>query len=460
MRHFAAALLPPWPLLRHGHSDIILWSMPTAPSRSDMPATPLTLTASAVNLKRLTSIRTILIVALLASLAYVRSATGSDLVNPTHLTVPAMLALLNILTLWRLQKPWPVTDGEYFGQLLFDVLALSAILFLSGGATNPFISYFLVPITVAAALLPRALTWIIAASALAAYTLLLFFYRPLPILQMHGGGHSADLNLHIFGMWITFALSTLLITHFVTRMAEALRDRERQLAAQREDKLHNEQVLAIATLAAGTAHELGTPLSTMTILLDEIAATHDGDKDLIDDIAMLSSQLQHCKQTLSRLVATADVHSHYQRRAQPVGAYLRGVVDRWSLLRPEAVLAIDISADTKHRQILVDPTLEQALANLLNNAADAAVGSIQLSATTAGQQLVINIQDDGPGIPLALLDSIGKPFVTTKDGGMGLGLFLSHATIERCGGEITLRNGPQGGTVAEIRLPIHRSEVP
>lgn len=426
-----------------------------------MPVAPLTLTASASNLKRLTSIRTVLILALLGGVAYLQNVTASDLINPTHLTIPAIFALVNMLTYWRLQYPWPVTDFEYFGQLLFDVVGLSIILYLSGGASNPFISYFLVPITVAAALLPRAYAWCLAATAIAAYSLLLFHYRPLPVLQMQGSGHayhSSGVSLHILGMWMTFALSAVLITHFVVLMASALRARERQQASQREQKLRDEQLVAIATLAAGTAHELGTPLSTVCILLDEIAATHSEDTALLEDIDLLRQQVGHCRKTLSGLVATADVHSHYHRHADSFNTCMQRIINHWQLLRPEVPLANKLDADTEQLRLMVDPPLEQAIANLLNNAADAAQTGIEITAHREQDQIVLCIGDDGPGIPVELADEIGKAFVSTKGGGMGLGLFLSHATIERAGGSIVLRNRPGGGTVAEVRLPQYSGE--
>lgn len=422
-----------------------------------MPSSNLSLTASAANLKRLAAIRSILLVALLFGLGYVRHATSSDLIHPAQLTILALFALLNILTYWRLMQPWPVTDLEYFGHLLFDIAFLSIVLYTNGGATNPFVSYYLVPITISAALLPWRYTLLVAGLSLTAYTLMLFYYLPFPALQPHQSAHAHDadgINLHIIGMWLTFALSTALITYFVVKMANALRHQEQRLARDREDELLEEQILAVATLAAGTAHELGTPLSTMMVLLDELIDTRGDDPEIVEDLQLLKAQAETCKQILKGLVNTAELRGHADKQSIGVNNYLRDVLDRWQLIRPNQPLEISATDTTRDRQLAVDPTLEQAICNLLNNAADAATDRIEVSLDCEGDTLILRIRDDGPGLPMEVAEHIGKPFVTTKGRGLGLGLFLSHATINRYGGSIALYDHPAGGTVAELRLPL------
>ncbi len=432
-----------------------------------MVAQPFSLTTSAANLRRLAMIRLILITALIAGFIYLKYATQSDLINPTHLTMLALFALVTMLTYWRLQQPWPVTDLEYFTHLLFDILGLTVVLYASGGASNPFVSYFLVPITISAALLPWRYTWLIALLSLTAYTFLLFYHQPLPHLTPSQGGHSghqpAGINLHILGMWLTFALSTALITYFVVKMANALRQQQQLQASYREDDLRDEQILAVATLAAGTAHELGTPLSTMLVLLDElIETTSDNNVDkaqLREDYQLLKKQVESCKQILKELVNTAEIRSHQERRPAYISDYFDTLLEHWQVMRPEVRLKVELSPQLQQQQLLVEPTLEQAIGNLLNNAADAnreQGGShpVELKLYRQEAQLFIEIRDFGRGIPMEVAEHLGKPFVSTKGKGLGLGLFLSHATIDRYGGKITLHNHPEGGTVAELQLPL------
>ncbi|MBN4055168.1 HAMP domain-containing histidine kinase [bacterium AH-315-K03] len=418
------------------------------------------LSVSAANLRRLAIIRVIFLSTIGLALLYIFKETQVALSYPVHLSILLVFALLNVLTFWRVQQAWPVTDLEYFVQLLLDVLVLTALLYVSGGATNPFVSYYLVPLTICAALLPWRYTWIIAGLSLTAYTLMLFFYQPLidanaqvhnPMSPAHN--HNQTVSLHIIGMWFNFALSACLITYFVVIMAKALRQQEHTLAANREEVLRDEQILAVATLAAGTAHELGTPLSTMTVLIDEMEQDYQHSNALSEDLQLLQRQVSSCRNILHSLVSTAESHSHGQKSSVNIKHYLQQVITRWQVLRPSATIGL-LSTDVEHQQILVDTTLEQAIINLLNNAADACQQNISMSIECKKQEVFIYIRDHGPGITLALAENIGKPFISTKGKGLGLGLFLSHATIKRFGGHIALYNHPEGGTVAQLTLPL------
>jgi two-component system sensor histidine kinase RegB len=396
---------------------------------------------------------------LLAALAYAYYKTQSDIIHPAHLSILAALALLNGLTYWRLQQSWPVTDIEYFLQLLADILGLTVLLYFSGGASNPFVSYYLVPVAISAAILPWRFTWFITGLSLFAYSLMLFFYHPLIDVQPSGHHHQDDsgFNLHILGMWFTFALSSGLITYFVVKMAEALRLQESAQGASREDELRNEQILGVATLAAGTAHELGTPLATMTVLLDELLldAEQESATPLCEDLLLLKTQVESCSHILQGLVSTAEAHSHGQKELVAVSKYLHNILVRWQVLRPEAVYHLSMSAQCKQAILNIDPTLEQAICNLLNNAADAHPEAIDINADSNAETVVITIRDYGPGIALKVAEQMGKPFISTKGKGLGLGLFLTHATINRYGGSIELHNHQQGGTLVELRLPCH-----
>jgi two-component system, sensor histidine kinase RegB len=421
----------------------------------------------------------ILIASIALALLYIHRETQVVLMYPFHVGTLVIFTVLNVITFWRLKQAWPVTDLEYFIQLLVDVLALTALLYFSGGATNPFVSYYLVPLTICAALLPWRYTWIIAGLSLLAYTLMLFYYHPLtttlvqPILQPslqpnllpnqtamdlmpprfeHGHG-SAGVSLHILGMWFNFALSACLITYFVVIMARALRQQEDTLASNREEELRDEQILAVATLAAGTAHELGTPLSTMTVLIDEMEQDSQHNPELSNDLNVLKQQVGSCRQILQGLVSTAEAHSHGQHASVPVMRFVQQIITRWQVLRPEAQVLFVASPGIENLYLQTDTTLEQAIMNLLNNAADACKQSISVNIKCEKQQIIIAIRDHGPGITLALAENIGKPFISTKGKGLGLGLFLTHATITRFGGHIELYNHPEGGTVARLSLP-------
>lgn len=407
------------------------------------------------NLFRVWSIRSILVVALLAGLAWTRYYGPAELPWYPLLAVLLAMALVNLLLLLRLGRPGPVGEREFFANLLLDVGFVTAVLYLTGGSTNPLVSYYLIPLIISAALLRPRHTWAIAGLALACYTALFFHYRPLElfVLSGHPAGHDAPpgmtMGAHFLGMWINFAFSALLICWFVVRMAATVRSQQQAINRIREEGLRNEQIIGVASVAAGTAHELRTPLATMTLLAEELAADHPG---LADEMALLREQLARCERILGELLsASADSSRKTLVRVADLLAALR---ERWSLARPEVPLEMVLEPAAAELAIEVDPSFSHALLNFLNNAADASPRDVRLQAARAGESLLLRVEDRGPGIPPDIADSLGKRYVSRKEGGLGLGVLLSSASIERLGGELTLAERPGGGTRLEIRLPL------
>lgn len=381
---------------------------------------------------------------------------GTEVLEIHLLAVPLILiivvmAALNMLTWWRLRKPWQVTDSEYLFHLLADVIGLSLLFYYSGGASNPFISYFLVPLTISAATLPWIFTWIIAAAVLSAYTFLMQFYIAVPELS-----HSANagINLHLLGMWLNFLLSTGLITTFVFKMAHTLRAREKALGEIREQLMRDEQILAVATQAAGTAHELGTPLSTMAVMIKDLARDYPDDPLLQEDLELMREQVESCKTKLQQLSRQADMNQQIRQNKIPVCDLIVPVIDYWKVLRPEVRYTLSCSEDSEVPYIYVDQTLEQALLNLLNNAADASPEKIDIDVNWDSEKVRIIIRDFGPGIAPEIAEKLGEAFVSTKEEGMGIGMFLTHSTVNRFNGTVKLYSPDDGGTITQVNLPL------
>jgi len=372
---------------------------------------------------------------------------------PAVIGVILAMALINIATWWRLSQHRAVTHVEYLVHLLADVTGLTLLFYFTGGASNPFITYYLVPVTIAAATLPWRYAWIIAITSMAAYSLLLGFHQPVPQLT-HGHIPGSPFNLHVLGMWLNFGLSASLVTYFIFKMAHALRSREQALSRTRESALRNEQVLAVATQAAGTAHELGTPLSTMAVLLAEMRADAEDNPTLAKDLDLLRRQVDTCKSRLHQLVANADRRRMAEPEVVDGERWLAAVVQRWLVLRPDVSHQLEVAQRRGRPWLAVDTTLDQALTNLLNNAADANPDDIMINLDWTQDEVVIDIRDHGPGVALSIADQLGETFVSTKSKGMGIGLFLTHATINRLGGGVSLYNHPQGGTLTEVVLPL------
>jgi two-component system sensor histidine kinase RegB len=340
---------------------------------------------------------------------------------------------------------------------------LTLILYLQGGATNPFVSLYLVPIAISAATFSIRFTLSLAVFCLLSYSLLMFYYEPMQLLSpghemtFDSDQHSMhvsekrQINWHIIGMWLNFVLSTLLITYFVLRMAKALGRRNTELAAIREQQLRDEQLLGIATLAAGTLHELATPLATMTLLTEELKNLAKSNPGIADDVNLLAQQLARCKLSLQNLTHAAEQSSDQLQRVA-IDEYLNKVLTHWHLLKPGVPL--ENSTRSIEGFIRVDSTFEQAIINLLNNAAEASPTGrgISVLANRKANILTIHIRDHGAGIDINA-GNLGEPFVSTRGEGRGLGLFLSNATIERLGGDVMLQPHSDGGTLTAITLP-------
>jgi two-component system sensor histidine kinase RegB len=420
-------------------------------------------TALHLNLQRLLVIRVIVFVLQVAALGYARFVLALELEYLAIIGIFTSLAMLNGALYLRLRRRRAPGEREFFAHLLLDVLGLSLLLYLSGGAGNPFVSYFLVPVTIAAATLGRLHTSVLAALALACYTLLLFHHQPLDVLLPEALDAHADhehgldeagsaLNLHIVGMWLNFLVSAALITWFVVKMAEEIRRQEERLSRYREETLRNEQILAIATQSAGTAHELGTPLSTMAVLLKDMQIENQDKPALLDDIHVLQQQIDACRSSLQQLSRKADFRN-YQPEVMPLQNFLHELLEQWQLLRPEIFCSFALQ-DGMPPRISVDLTLRQALINLLNNAADASPAGIELKATWKQNEWCLQVRDFGAGIMREIQEQLGTSIVSTKQDGMGVGLVLSQATITRLGGYVNLYPLEGKGTLTEIVLPL------
>lgn len=410
--------------------------------------------AARENLRRLTAIRYIALGGQLLALAFF-AGMAPELPLTALITLIGFFAILNALTHWRCSRPRPITEPEFFGHLVFDIAGLTILLYLSGGATNPFVSYFLVPISIAAATLPARHVWAVTGLALASYSVLIFRYLPLPILAPHhnaGLDGTGGINSHVIGMWFNFAISAGLITYFVVQMAAALRRQEQELTARREEQLQDEQLLGIAILAAGAAHELGTPLNTMKLVVDNLT-TEPLPASITDDVATLERQIERCRETLRTLVQAAGIMNREQP-LQSVADYTRELIKRWRVIRPDVVAAVNIDSASPTLIARFHPALAQSLYNLLNNAADASPQQIEIDIRWDLDTMHFSIRDHGPGVDVRLVEKLARPLASAKPGGLGLGLFLSHSTLNRHGGRVTLANADAGGTLTTVQLPL------
>ncbi|OUS16973.1 hypothetical protein A9Q88_05855 [Gammaproteobacteria bacterium 50_400_T64] len=415
-----------------------------------MSKSPANISAARQNLRRLANIRYIALGGQILALYYFTLIYPLGLPIGIISALVVAFAIVNVLTQWRSHWSKTISEKEFAAHLLVDISALTVLLYFSGGATNPFISYYLVPISIAAISLPMAMTWAVTGLSVLAYSLLLVYYQPFTQLTSHHG--NTGFNLHIIGMWINFALSAGLITYFVVRMAAALRTQEAELSAQKEEQMQDEQLLAIATLAAGAAHELGTPLNTMKLLIDNLAEEVT-DPEQQQDVATLNQQIARCRKTLQSLVNAASIIEEGSSPT-PVKDYVDNLLDNWMLIRPDVKPEINIASDNPTINACFHPVIQQSLLNLLNNAAEASPEQIAITIHWDETSLYIDIRDHGPGLSPEQIEKMGKPIPSNKPGGLGLGLFLTHSSLNRHGGRVSLLNADGGGLLTAVILPL------
>lgn len=412
---------------------------------------PPALSTPSLNLMRLTIMRGITWTGFLLVVIFGIEVMGFQLDVIAVISTILYMAAFNVMTWWRLGLNRPVTDNEYTLHLIVDVFGLACVFYFTGGATNPVVTYLLVPITIAAATLPWRRSLYVAACAILAYTSLLFFFEALPKLKDNVFG--LPFSLHMIGMWMNFILCASLMTYFIYKMARALRARDHSLAQTREAALRNEQVLAVASQAAGTAHELGTPLSTIAVLLTEMREDAANNPELLDDIDMIRRQVDTCKTHLRSLAVSAEQRKANAIEVRDAEIWVNSIIERWLVMRPDVDYRFEVIGK-RHAQIEVDITLNQAVMNLLNNAADANPDNIEITLDWNAQLVILDIRDHGGGIPMDIADTLGEAFVTSRSKkGMGIGLFLTHATINRFNGSVKLYNHANGGTLTEVTLP-------
>ncbi|HNO14474.1 MAG TPA: hypothetical protein PKI24_21675 [Nitrospira sp.] len=283
------------------------------------------------------------------------------------------MAVFNGYIQWQTLNDEQISASELFIQLCVDLAALAILLYLSGGAANPLISFLLVPVAVAALSLPGTLTAAVALLAIALYSLLMWQFLPLRLADAERAA-----RLHLAGMWLTFVVSATMIAWFVARMTASIRDRDSRLAVAREQALRDERVVALGALAAGAAYELGTPLATMAVVIGELEREPVFDADTRQDLALVREQIALCKNIISCMVARAGTLRPEQVQVQDARVWLEGVRARWHTLRPRATSRLTLEPGPGVPQIATEATLEQALATVLNNAADACDAEIDI----------------------------------------------------------------------------------
>lgn len=362
---------------------------------------------------------------------------------------------LSVFVWYRYRKHSDFSDGFLAWQLFVDVVLLVCLVWFNGRSTNPFIYYLLVVIAVSASILPGYLLWAFSLGGIAIYTFLMYFDFNAHILHM-----PHDFQLHLLGMWLNFVGSALLISFFISRLTTALRDREIQLAAVREETLKNEQLIGIGTLAASTVHSLGTPLSTIAVSLGELkneinlSQKHNhSSSEQTHYLELIQSQVERCKQIMSKLslLANSDAEDNQQNT---LGNLVEDIKEYFLLVNatPQPDFVFDTSQ--ANQSLPGNLLLKHALSNLIDNAVHAAHTKVNVAFTVQDAHLEVCIEDDGVGIPANIASSFGKPVTSTKEEGLGIGIFLANSTIEKLNGSVSFYSDGKEETSTRVVVSI------
>ncbi|WP_238550556.1 ATP-binding protein [Blastomonas sp. AAP53] len=371
----------------------------------------------------------------------------------------ALLVFINLVTLYILRRHEAGLEYALFTALMFDIAALTWQLHFTGGLANPFAALFLLQVVIGAMVLRAAASWAMVAASLGALAVLAIDPVPLtlpPHLQ------DEEFSLYLQGSFVCFGLIAVLLVAFVTRIARNLRDRDSALAAIRQRAAEEDHIVRMGLLASGAAHELGTPLATLSVLVNDFRAMPElkAVADLSADLDDMQAAVQRCKTIVSGILMSAGEARGEAPERTTMRAFLGDIVDEWREARGLTTLDyIDrFGADIA---IVSDPALRQVIGNVIDNAVDVSPEWVGVRAVRQGETLELTVTDRGPGFPQEILDGLGRPYRSTKGRpGGGLGLFLLVNVMRKLGGEVRAGNHAAGGAQVTISLPLDAIAYP
>lgn len=415
--------------------------------------------AGHANLGQLIELRWLAVAGQLATLIVVDPLLGIALPRVEMLSLLGVLALFNLFSQWRNRLAMPVVQLELCCGLLFDVGVLTGQLYLTGGSSNPFIYLYLLQVAVASVLLRPAYLWAVVLSTVSGFLALTQWHRPLVLDPEQATTLSPN---YLGGLLLCFLLNVALLTVFIVRINRNLRQRDAELAEAQQRAAEEVHIVRMGLLASGAAHELGTPLATLSVILGDWAhmAPFAGEPELREEIEEMQQQIQRCKAIVTGILMSAGEMRGEAPRLTTLHAFIDGLAEHWRSTRPQVELTVE-REDLPDVEIVSDSALQQVIANLLDNAAEAAPGTrLQLQAQcTDGETLRLAVLDEGPGFSALMLERFGNPYQSSKgQPGRGLGLFLSANVARTLGGRLEARNranrGGEGGAEVVLTLPL------
>jgi two-component system sensor histidine kinase RegB len=402
---------------------------------------------------QLIQLRWIAVVGQITTITVVTLALGIRLPMPQMLAVLACLIAFNIASHLRWHETGVASNNELFLALLVDVGALTAQLYLSGGTANPFAFLYLLQIILSAVLLETWSTWTIVAVTSTCLAGLSWFSKPLALSPDNGNGLS---HIYVAGLLICFALDAALLVVYITRIGENHRAGEVQIAALRQQAVEEEHIVRMGLLASGAAHELGTPLATLSVILGDWKRMPEFGKnsELLEEIGEMQVQLLRCKSIVSGILLSAGEARGESSVKTTINTFLDEVVGEWRATRQIQAFVYE-NRFGNDIPVAFDSALKQMIYNVLDNALEASPQWVRLEAVRDGDTLSLSVTDTGHGFAARMLEQLGKPYQSTKkQPGSGLGLFFVVNVARKLGGTVSARNREEGGAAVRLNLPL------
>jgi len=355
--------------------------------------------------------------------------------------------VFNIASFMSYKEGKEASKNALFMQICADILFLSLLLYFSGGATNAFVSLLLVPIAIAAVTLTAVRLLSVAFIAIACYSFLLWL---LPMHVMHG-----NMEGHFIAMWINFLFSSAVVAMVVGKMSRSINQKELAIAKYQEKQLKQEQVIALGVASAQVTHQLATPIATIQLLTDELL------EEQADNIVYqeLQGELKRCSESLAEFRQRVfDIKEHKLFSAS-IAEVLHQMQDHLLLNYPEMSINTKVCHSSSTNKILTDASLLPAIVNLLSNAIRATKANncnqINVSSQIVAHNWQLTIRDFGQGFKIEKLAELGLKPVDSEQG-FGMAVLLSHASLERLGGKLSLTNHEEQGAVVTLYMPLSR----
>jgi len=423
-------------------------------------------TSGGLRLQTTVRLRWVAVAGQLLTVFFVDQVLGFDFPIVACLIVIAAAAFLNLALTTRHPASKRLGEGPAIWLMAFDIFQLAVLLFLTGGLQNPFALLIVVPVAVSASSLPLSKTMLLAGAAILCATVLIWFRFPLP---WSGQPEPVLPAIYIAGVWTALTSCIIFSAVYSWRVGQERREMSEALSAAEMVLAREQRLSALDGLAAAAAHELGTPLGTITLVSKELLRSMPEHSPHREDVALLRSQAERCREILGRLSGRTQEQDEMFERL-PIGLLIEEVIEPYRHTGTGIEVDVHPADDTDSKAggepvMRRNPGIIYGLGNLVENAVDFAREKVEITAVWDRRDVTVTIRDDGPGFQAGIISRLGEPYVTTRpqserrggvpETGLGLGFFIAKTLLERSGARLSLRNAraPKSGAVVEISWP-------